>query len=185
MFFFFCISCYVFLEARLFPLFAKVWNSPSFSLVLRTKTAEQRIVLIPYRASGLPWPFLLAVACSQTLYFLFKVRRARVIKYKPRVNRGRFIDLQRKGVGGRGGGRRKWTLFFFLALCARSRALASSPMFLKRTKRKIKQRLFTGSVLAVTLQLSEVTFLADFKFVNIYLISIPTCFMYETRGNWN
>ena len=26
----------------------------------------------------------LAVACSQTLYFLFKVRRAQVIKYKPR-----------------------------------------------------------------------------------------------------
>ena len=38
-------------------------------------------------------------------------------------------------------------LFFFLALRARSRALdllASLPMFLNRTKRKIKQRLFTG-----------------------------------------
>ena len=38
-------------------------------------------------------------------------------------------------------------LFFVLALCARSRAfasLASSPMFSKRTKRKIKQRLCTG-----------------------------------------
>ena len=35
------------------------------------------------------------LACSQSLYFLFKVRRARVIKYKPRG----FIDRQRKGVG--------------------------------------------------------------------------------------
>ena len=35
------------------------------------------------------------VACSQKLYFLFKVRRARVIKNK---NRG-FDDRQRKGVG--------------------------------------------------------------------------------------
>ena len=39
------------------------------------------------------------------------------------------------------------SLFFFHALRARSRALASlasSPMFSKRTKRKIKQRLCTG-----------------------------------------
>ena len=36
------------------------------------------------------------IACSQTLYFLFKVHRARVIKNK---NRGGFIDRQRKGVG--------------------------------------------------------------------------------------
>ena len=102
MFFFFAFLAMFFLKARLF-LLQNEWNSPSFSLVLRTKTAEQRIVLIPYRASGLPWPFLLVVACSQTLYFLFKVRRADrrvlVIKYKPRVNRGRFIDRQRKGVG--------------------------------------------------------------------------------------
>ena len=34
-----------------------------------------------------------AKACSQTLYFLFKVRRARVIKKK---NREGFIDRQRK-----------------------------------------------------------------------------------------
>ena len=47
---------------------------------------------------------------------LFKVRLARVIKYKPRG----FIDRQRKGV--------VW----------------GSPMFLKRTKRKIKQCLCTG-----------------------------------------
>ena len=36
------------------------------------------------------------VACSQILYFLFKVRRARVIKNE---NRGGFIDRQRKWVG--------------------------------------------------------------------------------------
>ena len=28
---------------------------------------------------------VLTIACSETLYFLFKVRRARVIKYKPQV----------------------------------------------------------------------------------------------------
>ena len=33
------------------------------------------------------------LACSQTLYFLFKVRRARVNKNK---NRGGFIDRQHK-----------------------------------------------------------------------------------------
>ena len=38
----------------------------------------------------------LRIAYSQTLYFLFKVRRARVIKNK---NRGGFVDHQRKGVG--------------------------------------------------------------------------------------
>ena len=36
------------------------------------------------------------IACSQTLYFLFKVRRACVIKNR---NRGGLIDRQRKGVG--------------------------------------------------------------------------------------
>ena len=34
--------------------------------------------------------------CSQTLYFLFKVHRARVIKNK---NRGEFANRQRKGLG--------------------------------------------------------------------------------------
>ena len=56
------------------------------------------------------------VACSQTLYFLFKVHWACVIKYKPREIY--WLPVQ----GGRGGGRRK----------------------LKRPKRKIKQHLFTG-----------------------------------------
>ena len=66
------------------------------------------------------WKFyysnIVVLAWSQTVYFLFKVRLARVIKYKPRG----FIDRQRKGV--------VW----------------GSPMFLKRTKRKIKQCLCTG-----------------------------------------
>ena len=62
---------------------------------------------------ALAWKRILAnscVACSQTLYFPFQVRR--VIN----INRRGFIDRQRKGivVGD----------FFFLALRARSRALA-------------------------------------------------------------
>jgi len=40
--------------------------------------------------------FRFVLACSQTLYFLFKVRRARVIKNK---NRGGFTDRQRRGLG--------------------------------------------------------------------------------------
>ena len=38
----------------------------------------------------------LRIACSQTLYFLFKVRPARVIKNK---NRAGFVDRQRERVG--------------------------------------------------------------------------------------
>ena len=78
--------------------------------------------------------FRFVLACSQTLYFLFKVRRARVIKNK---NRGGFTDRQRKGFGV---GEGENSLFFFLALRARSR----QPMFSKRTKRIIKQRLCSG-----------------------------------------
>ena len=49
----------------------------------------------------------LQIACSQTLYFLIKVRRARVIKNEPR---GIYWPRQRKGVGvGENG------IFFFLA----------------------------------------------------------------------
>ena len=40
--------------------------------------------------------FRFVLACSQTLYFLFKVHRARVIKNK---HRGGFADRQRKGLG--------------------------------------------------------------------------------------
>ena len=78
-----------------------------------------------------PWH----LACSQTLYFLFKVRRARMIKNKPR---GIYWPPAQRG---RGGGRRN---FIFLSL---ARVLASptrTPMFSKRTKRKIKKRLCTG-----------------------------------------
>ena len=51
------------------------------------------------------------LGCSQTLYFLFKVRRARVIKNK---NRGAFfIDRQCKGLGI--GEEENSSLFFFLA----------------------------------------------------------------------
>jgi len=59
---------------------------------------------------------LYTVVCSQTLYFFFKVHRARVIKYKPQG--------QRKGVVV---GEEERSLVFFLALRARSRA-----MFLKK-----------------------------------------------------
>ena len=41
---------------------------------------------------------LFGMACSQTLYFLFKVRRGRVIK---NINRRGFIDRQRKGLRAR------------------------------------------------------------------------------------
>ena len=74
------------------------------------------------------------VACSKTLYFLFKVSRTRVIKYKPE---GIYWPPAQAGSGGG----------FLLALRSRSCALASlatSPMFSKRTKTKIKQRLCTG-----------------------------------------
>ena len=40
--------------------------------------------------------FRFVLACSQTLYFLFKDHRARVIKNK---NGGGFADRQRKGLG--------------------------------------------------------------------------------------
>ena len=62
------------------------------------------------------------LACSQTLYFLFKVRRVRVIKNN---NRAGFIDRQREEV---------WVgeeQFFIFLSCA-----PRSPMFSKRTKRK-------------------------------------------------
>ena len=42
--------------------------------------------------------FRFVLACSQTLYFLFKVHRARVIKKKTK-NGGGFTDRQRKGLG--------------------------------------------------------------------------------------
>ena len=52
--------------------------------------------------------FRFVLACSQTLYFLFKVHRARVIKNK---NRREFTDRQRKGLGV---GKEKILYFSFL-----------------------------------------------------------------------
>ena len=78
------------------------------------------------------------IACSQTLYFLFKVHQARVINYKLReIN---FIDRQHKGVGV---GEEENLYFSFLGYVLVLARSLHSPMFLKRTKRKIK-RLFTG-----------------------------------------
>ena len=71
--------------------------------------------------------------CSQTLYFLFKVHRARDKKQKPR---GICKPPTERVRGGEG----ENSLFFLFALRARSRW----PMFSKRTKRKLKQRLCTG-----------------------------------------
>ena len=68
-------------------------------------------------------------ACSQTLYFLFKVRRVRVIKNE---NRGGFIDRQRKGVGV---GEEENYLLFLLELCAGYCALAD---VFKKNKKKNK-----------------------------------------------
>ena len=80
--------------------------------------------------------FFLYWACSQTLYFLFKVRRARVIKNK---KQGGFID-QRKGLGvGEEENRR--SLFFVLARALRS------PMFKKRTKSKKKSNVWEQAIL--------------------------------------
>ena len=68
------------------------------------------------------------IACLQTLYFLFEVRRARGIKNK---NRGGFVDSQRKGAGLE----EEENTF----LCRPSPLL----MFLKRTERKLKQAMET------------------------------------------
>ena len=55
--------------------------------------------------------FRFVLACSQTIYFLFKVHRARVIKNK---NRGGFADRQRKRLGV---GKEK-ILYFSFSRCA-------------------------------------------------------------------
>ena len=81
------------------------------------------------------------ITCSQTLYFLFKVRRTHVTK-----KRGGFIDHQLKGVGV-GEEENRLNLFFFLAglvlalRAARTHALAD---VFEKNERKIKQRLCTG-----------------------------------------
>ena len=65
------------------------------------------------------------VACSQTLYFLRKVRRALVIKYKPQG------IYQQPAQEGGGGGR-------FLALRACSHALASLADVFEKNEKKNK-----------------------------------------------
>ena len=57
---------------------------------------------------------LFIVACSQTLYFLFKVRRARVIEYKPQAIYWPPVQ------GGSGGGRRIIVIIIFLSREPRS-----------------------------------------------------------------
>ena len=109
------------------------------STILLPIVALPRWLLTRYyikRTSPEP-PFF--IAGSQTRFFLFKVRRAGVIKDKPQGIYWPPAQFGKKKIDGR-------SLFFFLALRARSRVLAllaSSPMFLKRTRRKIK-RLCTG-----------------------------------------
>ena len=74
--------------------------------------------------------YCLLLACSQTLYFLFKVCRARVIKNKPR---GIHWPPAQGGI------------YFSFSRFARVLAsLSRTPVFSKRTKRKIKQHLCTG-----------------------------------------
>ena len=70
--------------------------------------------------------FRFVLACSQTLYFLFKVRRARVIKNK---NRGGFADRQQKGLGV---GKEKNLYFSFL----RSALALARRCFRKERKEK-------------------------------------------------
>ena len=69
--------------------------------------------------------FRFVLACSQILCFLFKVRRARVIKNK---NGGGFTDRQRKGLGLE---RRKFFIFLFRA----PRSFSLSKVFEKNEKK--------------------------------------------------
>ena len=55
---------------------------------------------------------LFTVTCSQTLYFLFKVRRARVIEYKPQA------IYWPPAQGGSGGGRRNIIIISFFSRSA-------------------------------------------------------------------
>ena len=72
------------------------------------------------------WPFYYwHLACSQTLYFLSKVRRARVIKNKPRVI---YCPPAQRG---RGGGRRK----FYFSFSRARLALAHADVFQKNEKK--------------------------------------------------
>ena len=87
--------------------------------------------------------FRFVLACSQTLYFLFKVHRARVIKNK---NRGGFADRQRKGLRVE-----KGKFFIFLSCAPRSFSLAD---VLEKNEKKKK----TTSVYRLVLICSAVSF---------------------------
>ena len=85
------------------------WQSPTSSRA--NCMGDSNVIFKPpglIRLGRIPYTNL---ACSQTLYFLFKVSRARVIKYKPQG----IYWPPAQGAGG--GGRR--ILFFFLELRAR------------------------------------------------------------------
>ena len=87
------------------------------------------------------------LACSQTFYFLFKVRRARVIKNK---NPGGFVDRQHKGLGmGEEENRR-----FFLALRARSRALADVS---EKNEKKLERRRVQVITFHIPLYIQKLT----------------------------
>ena len=89
-----------------------------------------------YRSKNI---FAELVARLQTLYYLFKVRRARVIKFKPRG----FINRQRKKVGV--GEEVLSCAPTSLSLARVLASLSRSQMFSKRTKLKIKKRLCTST----------------------------------------
>ena len=62
--------------------------------ILKKGSARPEIKM-PHMRIGCKSPFKTLIACSQTPYFFLKVLRARVVN----INRGRFIDRQRKGAG--------------------------------------------------------------------------------------
>ena len=85
---------------------------------------------------------------KQQLYIIKKIINIANIFSSKSVNardkkyyHGGFIDRQHKGGGV---GEDENRLFIFLPCTPHSLSLACSPMFSKRTKRKIKQHLCTG-----------------------------------------
>ena len=87
--------------------------------------------------------FRFVLACSQTLYFLFKVRRGRVIKNK---NRGGFADRQRKGLGVE----KEKILYFSFS--------RSALVFARRCSRKNEKKKKITSVHRLVLICSAVSF---------------------------
>ena len=56
------------------------WGSANYTLKSHVQKATEKIGKGEF---GVLTSYIFLVACSQTLYFLFKVHRASVIKYKP------------------------------------------------------------------------------------------------------